>query len=253
MRKLWWLLRFGAALTLAAFVAMVVTTIMHQLSPTGEAPSYLTDFGAAAQAAWAQVLLSLGGLAQCADAKQCDVAKASWALVLVTLGAFLAAVVAALFAYEAYRLEIAKGLGLRLCRRPEHTTAPDVIMEIDDSGKPFLRNKKDDDASRGHRRDNAFLNLGRTPLMNVSVLFASSAKNAAPIKKTFDMALGLGPIPVKGEVHMVIFFPLDGPEIELEWRSATEQGRRLSFHRAPNYRDGERGLAVRSVSEKKVG
>lgn len=135
--------------------------------------------------------------------KDCSLAVGTWLLGFVTLAAFLAAASAAVFAARAYVLETKGSLGHRRCSERRHFNEPDVTLYIASLTKEPQRYRptesvRSDFISEHH----AFLNLGRSPLVAVTVDYQIRVLGR---QAPFIGKLQLDCIPVDGEVHVAIY------------------------------------------------
>ena len=170
------------------------------------------------------------------DRDDCSLAVATWGLVIFAATTFVTALVAAMFAGSAYFNEVKQVLGERICAEKDHEGAADVVLYLRRSGKitallppGVSRNSFSAD------RDHTFFNLGRAPIINISVRYALIfANRSKPVIGKID----LGSVQRDGEIHFTLYRQSGALTIEtIEWTEARhgKDGKQtLEFH--PQFR-----------------
>ncbi len=154
---------------------------------------------------------------------ECSLAAGTWSLTFVTLAAFVAAVVAAIYAAHTYALETSRSLGHTLCADTEHKNTPDVTLYISSArGRPLnhepLHFKVQDFEPQHH----AFLNLGRAPLTDVAVNYKIKVSGQ---QKLVTGRLELDCVQVDGEIHATIFVRKSIGTVRITWNNASANSR----------------------------
>jgi hypothetical protein len=150
------------------------------------------------------------------------------------------------YARRAYEIEVACRLEQRLCREVRHKASPNKRVFILSNGTivqygaplEFLRNA---DARIWHRQHHAFINLGRSALVDVSADIIATAQKGQEVTET----IVLGCIGADNrEIHVAIYWHDDLGRMDIRWKNARHgDSQRLEFY-PEKVRSTERSLAI---------
>jgi hypothetical protein len=181
-------------------------------------------------------------LTECLFGPSCSLTIATWGLVCLAASAFLATALAVDYARRAYDIEVACRLEQRRCRDKEHWASPDLRVFVLPNGQivqygvplEFLGRRT---AGSWRRQHHAFINLGRSALVDVSVELVFTYGN----RHTSRERLSLGCVGAdNNEVHVTLYWFGALGRVDVRWATARHGGTEpLEFY-----------PAQRTVSEK---
>jgi hypothetical protein len=177
--------------------------------------------------------VDIAALGRCTfENPSCSAGVASWALFFATLGAFIAATAAAVFASAVYGLETCPRLGQSLCL-PKSVSDPVDLVRILTSSRELLTEKPPNfDESKYSRIDHEFHNLGRLPLVGVSV---RGTARFARQPQSYSSVFNLGNIGADRTKRLTTFFAAQFGLTKVTWdpKSARQgDGTKILFHPA---------------------
>jgi hypothetical protein len=152
----------------------------------------------------------------------CSLAVATWALTILGAMTLLAALAAAVFAGSAYFIEVRKLLGERVCHQKEHEGEAAINLYLRDNRKIGGRPPPGFDLSEYDAHNHAFINLSRSPIINVSVGYTLRFSDSSdPLSERIE----LGSVGRDDEIHLCLYRHRSLPSIErIDWADA-RQGR----------------------------